>query len=98
MWVSAPLITFSDCEGAGEAFVVTTAEELQHLTSTAVAESTKENNVDAAHSSKIDDGKGKEEAPFVKDGEHPFEKYFFREKAYLTVSGQLEGEAVACGM
>ncbi len=60
-WVSTPLITASDCEGAGEMFRVTT----------------------------LDVGE-----PASKDAT----KDFFGKAAYLTVSGQLEGEAFACAL
>ncbi len=60
-WVSTPLITASDCEGAGEMFRVTT----------------------------LDVGD-----PASKDAT----KDFFGKAAYLTVSGQLEGEAFACAL
>jgi asparaginyl-tRNA synthetase len=74
-WVSAPLITFSDCEGAGEAFVVTTDEEISMLCERSARRAT------GKVEQQIDDAKP-----------------FFGKKAFLTVSGQLEGEAVACGM
>ena len=75
VWVSAPLVTFSDCEGAGEAFVVTTDEEINML-----CERTRRRTAGQVEQ-QVDDAKP-----------------FFGKKAFLTVSGQLEGEAVACGM
>ncbi|MCX8157356.1 MAG: asparagine--tRNA ligase [Verrucomicrobiae bacterium] len=59
VYVHTPIITTSDCEGAGEMFRVTTL-------------------------------KGE-------PGEKP-EDDFFGRPAYLTVSGQLEGEALACAL
>lgn len=58
VWASSPIITFSDCEGAGETFLVTTTYP-------------------------------KEELP---------NGHFFGQEAYLTVSGQLEGEMLATSM
>jgi len=59
LWVHTPIITASDCEGAGELFRVTTL-------------------------------KGR-------PGERP-EDDFFGRPTYLTVSGQLEAEALACAL
>lgn len=59
VYVHTPIITASDCEGAGEMFRVTTLK----------------GNI--------------EEKP---------ETDFFGKKAYLTVSGQLEGETFACAL
>ncbi len=65
LYVHTPIITASDCEGAGEMFKVTT--------------------LDLA---KIPRGeKGVD-----------FEKDFFARPAYLTVSGQLQGEIFACAL
>ena len=61
VWVSTPIITASDCEGAGEMFRVTTLDV-----------------GDAASRDAARDFSGK--------------------AAYLTVSGQLEGEAFACAL
>ena len=58
--VHTPIITASDCEGAGEMFRVTTHDPLK--------------------------GGGKPEQDF------------FEKAAYLTVSGQLEGETFACAL
>ena len=60
-WVSTPIITASDCEGAGEMFRVTTLD---------VGDA-------ASRDAALD---------------------FFGKAAYLTVSGQLEGEAFACAL
>jgi asparaginyl-tRNA synthetase len=60
VYVHTPIITASDCEGAGEMFRVTTLKKL---------------------------GEGE---PAAAD--------FFGKPTYLTVSGQLEGEAFACAL
>lgn len=66
VYVHTPIITASDCEGAGEMFNVTTLDA--------------------------------EALPRTKDGKVDFERDFFGKKAYLTVSGQLEGETYAMAM
>ena len=62
-YVHAPIITGSDCEGAGEMFRVTTLDL---------------NNV-----------------PKTEDGQVDFSQDFFKRSTQLTVSGQLEAEAMA---
>ena len=64
-YIHAPIITASDCEGAGELFKVTTLNLAQ--------------------------------VP-RKDGEVDFTQDFFDRPTYLTVSGQLQAEAFACGL
>ena len=66
LYVHTPIITASDCEGAGELFRVTT--------------------LDPSH------------PPMTEAGDVDFKKDFFGKKAYLTVSGQLEGEIFACAL
>ncbi len=65
LYVHTPIITASDCEGAGEMFKVTTLDLAK-----------------------------------VPRGEKgvDFEKDFFGRPAYLTVSGQLQGEIFACAL
>ena len=63
VYMNTPLITGSDCEGAGEMFQVTTFDL---------------NNI-----------------PKTEDGKIDFSQDFFGQAANLTVSGQLEGEAMA---
>ncbi len=65
IYVHPPLLTSSDCEGAGETFQVTT------LPLGSVP---------------------------VKDGGVDYEADFFRRKAYLSVSAQLEAEPLALGL
>ncbi len=63
VYAHTPLISGSDCEGAGEMFRVTTLE-LENL-------------------------------PKTPDGKIDFSQDFFEKNAYLTVSGQLQGEIMA---
>lgn len=67
LYIHTPIITASDCEGAGQMFRVTTLPA--------------------------------ENPPRDPQGKVDFSKDFFGRSAYLTVSGQLEGEifATACG-
>lgn len=65
LYVQTPIITASDCEGAGEMFKVTTLDMAQ-----------------------VPKAEGK--VDFAKD--------FFNRPAYLTVSGQLQGEIFACAL
>lgn len=65
-YVHTPIITASDCEGAGEMFQVTTLEV----------------------------GKPPRDA----EGAVDYSEDFFKKAAFLTVSGQLEAEALACAM
>jgi asparaginyl-tRNA synthetase len=65
-YIHTPIITASDCEGAGELFRVTT--------------------LDPSH------------PPMTEAGDVDFAKDFFGKKAYLTVSGQLEGEIFASAL
>jgi asparaginyl-tRNA synthetase len=66
VYVHTPIITGSDCEGAGELFRVTA--------------------IDPAN------------PPRRADGTVDYERDFFARSTYLTVSGQLEGEAFACAL
>ena len=65
LYIHTPIITASDCEGAGEMFKVTT--------------------LDLANVPK-------------QEGKIDYTKDFFNKPAYLTVSGQLQGEIFACGL
>ncbi|MFD2180361.1 asparagine--tRNA ligase [Veronia pacifica] len=65
-WMSSPLITSSDAEGAGEMFRVSTLD-LANL-------------------------------PMTDKGDVDFDQDFFGKETFLTVSGQLNGEAYACAL
>ncbi|QJW92647.1 asparagine--tRNA ligase [Frigoriglobus tundricola] len=64
-YIHTPVITASDCEGAGAMFRVSTIDP---------------------------------DAPPKVDGKVDYTKDFFHKPAYLTVSGQLQGEAFACAL
>ena len=66
LYVHTPIITASDCEGAGAMFQVTTL--------------------------KLDN------VPFDEENQVDFSRDFFDAPTFLTVSGQLEGEAFACAL
>ncbi len=66
VYVNTPIITASDCEGAGQMFRVTT--------------------LDPAN------------PPKKPDGSVDFHQDFFGKQTHLTVSGQLEGETLACAL
>ncbi|MEI8347041.1 MAG: asparagine--tRNA ligase [Pseudomonadota bacterium] len=65
-YVQPPIITSSDCEGAGQMFQVTTVDV--------------------------------NKPPRNEKGEVDYSKDFFGKKAYMTVSAQLEGEALALSL
>ncbi len=65
-WISTPIITASDCEGAGEMFRVSTLDT-QNL-------------------------------PRTDKGDVDYSEDFFGKEAFLTVSGQLNGETYASAM
>ena len=65
-YVHTPIVTASDCEGAGEMFQVTTLDL---------------DSVPKNDSGKVD-----------------YEQDFFARQSYLTVSGQLSAENLACGL
>jgi len=65
-YVQTPIITASDCEGAGEMFSVTTLN--------------------------------KSKLPLTKEGKVDYSNDFFGKEAFLTVSGQLNGEAYATAL
>ncbi|MBN7820684.1 asparagine--tRNA ligase [Bowmanella sp. Y26] len=66
LWVSTPIVTASDTEGAGEMFRVSTLDMLN--------------------------------VPKTDKGEVDFSQDFFGKEAFLTVSGQLNGETYACAL
>lgn len=82
LYVNTPIITTSDCEGAGQVFQVTTLD-LARLAAERGAENPKATSPATLNPqlSTLD-----------------FSDDFFGKKAGLTVSGQLEGETFACAV
>ncbi|MEW6440482.1 MAG: asparagine--tRNA ligase [bacterium] len=74
LYIQTPLITASDCEGAGQLFRVTTL---------------------GAEALKVESGSRCESPCGSQPGS---QEDFFGKPAFLTVSGQLEAEALACGL
>jgi len=84
LYVHTPIITTSDCEGAGEMFTVTTLTDFRFPISDFRLEGDEANN---EAKSKIENQKSKIAPDFSAD--------FFGKRAALTVSGQLEAETFA---
>ncbi|GJN32317.1 hypothetical protein PR202_gb20815 [Eleusine coracana subsp. coracana] len=80
VWVSSPIITASDCEGAGEQFYVTTLVSISILSNSA------------------EGGCLVNDIPATKDGRVDWSQDFFCKPAFLTVSGQLNGETYALAL
>ncbi|GJS50728.1 asparagine--tRNA ligase, chloroplastic/mitochondrial [Tanacetum coccineum] len=76
VWVASPIITASDCEGAGEQFCVTTLIPSSREAS--------ESRADAI--------------PKTESGLIDWSQDFFEKPAFLTVSGQLNGETYATAL
>jgi asparaginyl-tRNA synthetase len=87
LYVNTPIITTSDCEGAGQIFQVTTLDlaslggGCQPPETAAPRQVAPHQGTDVPRSSSVD-----------------YSADFFGKKAGLTVSGQLEGETFACAL
>lgn len=91
LYLNAPVITASDCEGAGEMFRVTTA-----IPADGDATKIPVQNVDADEreaSTNNSDAQAATPASTV-----DFSRDFFGKPAFLTVSGQLSAETYACAL
>ena len=87
LYVHTPIITTSDCEGAGEMFQVTTID----LDKVAAGKGPlKKPDTSSASPLPPGEGPGVRAAPAI-----DYSQDFFGKKASLTVSGQLEGETFA---
>lgn len=91
LYLNAPIITASDCEGAGEMFRVTTVIPPEGEVGRIPI---------AGGSGKEEESEGevKEGGEVKEDGQVDFSKDFFGKPTFLTVSGQLSGETYACAL
>ncbi len=87
LYIHTPIITGSDCEGAGALFRVTTLDPAK-VPLTPQSEGRQSPELSAAQGA---------HAPRSGEGVD-FTKDFFHRPTYLTVSGQLQVEAFACSM
>lgn len=100
-WVSTPIVTFSDCEGAGEAFVVTTEQEMSERCAIAKQEGGLKESLKIASQPTVTAGNElitKWQKALSELSSASLKDTFFSRTAYLTVSGQLEGEAYAMAL
>lgn len=133
LYANTPIITASDCEGAGEQFQVTTllngldaaasvtpetiaeaeakvkvqGEAVKTLKEAAKAGNATKEEVEQAVSKllalkadveALNGAGGMTSLPKNKDGSIDYTQDFFGKRAYLTVSGQLNGEIMACAV
>jgi len=88
-WVHTPIITASDCEGAGELFRVSTLD-LMNLP-------IKQNGGTTTGQRPVPpDSTG--QRPVLPNGHIDFSEDFFGKESYLTVSGQLNVESYCCAL
>lgn len=87
LYIQTPLITSSDCEGAGEMFRVTTLP-IDDLSQMPTVHNKIDNKIDNKLDYKID----------YKSNKTDFSKDFFAKPTFLTVSGQLSAETYACAL
>lgn len=91
LYLNAPIITASDCEGAGEMFRVTTTIP-------------QDGNIAGIPTGKVPPSSDTEgsassvESGTAGEGQVDFSKDFFAKPAFLTVSGQLSAETYACAL
>ncbi|AMV16572.1 Asparagine--tRNA ligase [Planctomyces sp. SH-PL14] len=90
LYVHTPIITTSDCEGAGEMFQVTTLGVGRGTRDEGLGKETSGPVTAAGAATPSLDPRPSSLDPYAND--------FFGKKASLTVSGQLEGETFACAV
>jgi asparaginyl-tRNA synthetase len=104
-YVHTPIITTSDCEGAGELFSVTTllsgphrlipqAQSGEEATAERIQRGDGPRDVDACEAGGADGALSTSETA----GKVDYGSDFFRKAAFLTVSGQLHAEASALAL
>ena len=90
MWVHTPILTSSDCEGAGEMFhVATPSKSLLDIGRPIKRHPAVGESITSVVASAVADDRPWPKPPLKDD-------QFFGEPAFLTVSGQLDVEAFAC--
>jgi asparaginyl-tRNA synthetase len=91
-WVHTPIITGSDCEGAGQMFKVSTLDLMRPLPRVP-----KESQSEEARKH-CEDLAAKGNMPAWTYGQVDHSKDFFGKEAHLTVSGQLNVETYCCAL
>jgi len=90
LWIHTPIITSSDCEGAGEMFhVATRSTDFRHAGRPIGGHPEPGASIASVVADALADDRPWPKPPLVDDE-------FFGKEAFLTVSGQLDVEAFAC--
>lgn len=101
------ILTVNDCEGAGQSFQVTenditNLDKLQFIENTVLKESDKFINMDnfkmISHLDKLDPMPDWASPSKIKEKKYDWSKDHFSTPVYLTVSSQLQLEAISCAM
>lgn len=97
LWVNTPIITTNDAEGAGQMFQVTTLD-LEGLARDRSATSPEAGSKLAVTNGRGASGNGSSGAVGPAHAGPDYSEDFFGRKAFLTVSGQLNGEMFATAL
>ncbi len=97
LYIHTPIITASDCEGAGELFKVTTLD-LAKVPRTPPAPPSQGGEQSVSHPSKGGESTGNSPPYEGGAGGVDFHQDFFAKPTFLTVSGQLQAEIFACAL
>ena len=101
------ILTVNDCEGAGQSFQVTenditNLDKLPFIENTVLKESDKFKNMDEfkmiSHLNKFDSMPSWTSTSKIKEKKYDWSKDHFGNPVYLTVSSQLQLEAISCAM
>lgn len=102
VYLHSPIITASDCEGAGEMFRVTTAIPASGAIDDIAVQTDSDSDNDGSEdsTSSADVKYSSADASKEEKGEKlvDFSRDFFSKPAFLTVSGQLSAETYACAL
>lgn len=96
-WAHTPLLTSNDCEGAGETFTITCPQDEKAREELKVLELSKQQD-DKDEKQEQKDVEKMIELSYEDKVRDIMKKRFFDKDVYLTVSGQLHGEAFAHGL
>ena len=103
LYIHTPIVTTSDCEGAGEMFQITTLIGVAQLKSAKagkaeITASVAELNKAKENLSRLEEQSKLKPGIRQKDGKIHYSQDIFSRQTFLTVSGQLQVETYACAV